>query len=613
MAEVMHQRGPDSSGAWSDDRVAMAHRRLAILDLSDAGAQPMVSASGRFVVVFNGEIYNYRDLSARLSSEGCRMRGSSDTEVLLGAIESWGLDSFLQRADGMFAFALYDRREARLVLARDRFGEKPLVYGIHQGRLYFASDLRAFTRIPGFDLSLDRGATGSYFRYGYVTGRTTIYAQVQRVLPAGVLEVDLDDAAGAKERVYWRAPEWSGSTAGNEVEQEDELLALLSTSVRNRLVSDRPVGAFLSGGIDSSVVSALAAQHTTGALKTFTMGWEDAEYDESRQAARVAAVLGANHHDVRLGRADVVGAVERLGSVMDEPFADSSQLAVLLVSSQARGHVVVSLSGDGGDELFAGYNRHRWLLTTMTIRERFPARLRAEAAGLARRGAPVVQWMTRPIPPTHRPRMIANKVRKLAEVVAAPSLLSSYQALLAQESSVGQPRELAPDVQRALSDGDRDAVLWALRCADLTGYLPDDVLTKVDRATMAVSLESRTPFLQRELVELALRLESRQLLGRSGGKQPLRSLLGRLLPSVSFDQPKSGFGVPMASMLRTELRATLTDAIATHLDRQPPLTIEWSALCHQLDEGDDGPAAILWSLLMFELWAQKTSHTLCWR
>ena len=576
MASTMAHRGPDGDGLWIDAWVAFAHRRLAIIDVSDAGAQPMTSSNGRFVITFNGEIYNFGDLGRRLRAEGWHSLGGSDTEVLLGAIEAWGLQSALERADGMFAFALYDRRERTVMLARDRFGEKPLAYCVHGGRLVFASDLRAFATVQGMDMSLDVDATADYFRYGYVTGTRTIYAGITRVPPATVVQFDLTTGTRAQDVTYWMMPLPQGRAEPGGPPVED-LEQTLSSSVRRRLVSDRPIGAFLSGGIDSSLVCALAAEASTGPLKTFTMGWEDTEYDESKQAAAVASALGTDHHEIRLGRQDVVTSVERLASVMDEPFADSSQLAVLLVATRARELVAVALSGDGADELFAGYNRHRWLLSSERVR-RLPHRLRQPSAALLRSGAPWIQRGLRPIPMSRRPRLVGDKVRKWADVVAAASLEEAYQVLLAHDPHQGVPRELACAVKSRLSSADRDDVQWALRVADLTGYMVDDILVKVDRATMAVSLESRTPYLQPDVAALAARMGSAELVGKSGGKQPLRALLRSYLPTVDFDVPKSGFGVPIPSLLRTELRTRLNDAIASHRSRRPPLTIDWATL-----------------------------------
>lgn len=611
MNGCLRHRGPDGAGTWHDRRMALGHRRLAVLDLSDAGAQPMTSPSGRYVVVFNGEIYNHRSLGSCLEQTGWRPGGHSDTEVLLAAVDHWGLDGFLERADGMFAFALYDQHDGRLSLVRDRFGEKPLVYAQHERQVYFSSEVRSFTALPGFDHTLDAAATADYFRYSYIPGDRTILRGVRRVPPATIIEFDLTGRRALACRRYWTPGEAPPVTPDGDVEAV--LLERLSTSVRTRLVSDRPIGAFLSGGIDSSLICALAAPHVSGSLSTFTMGWEVAEYDESEQAARVANALGTDHHDVRLGRSEVVAAVERLGAVMDEPFADSSQLAVLLVAAFAREHVVVALSGDGGDELFGGYNRHRWLLATRGLRDRVPQSLRRPLAAAAYRSAPAVEWLAKPIPVSRRPRLVADKVRKLAGTVAEPSLEGAYQTILAFDQDVGEARHLSRSAVVAMAADDDRSLLWGIRVADLQGQLPDDMLTKIDRATMSVSLESRAPFLQPEVAQLALSLGPEELLGPSGGKQVLRRALTQLLPAVDFSQPKTGFGVPLASLLRAELRPRLADAMVTHVARKPPVALDWAALAQRLDRGDDAPAALLWSLLMFELWAATLPFEVTWR
>lgn len=603
----LEHRGPDDAGEWADDRVALGHRRLSILDLSEAGRQPMVSTSGRFVLVFNGEIYNHRELRASLTSTGWRPKSTSDTEVILAGIEAWGFDRFLNQADGMFALALYDRSESTLALARDRFGEKPLVYCERDGHLLFASELTAFEHAPGLDLRLDEASTNDYFRYGYVPGRSTIYQGIHRVPPATVVEYRVGSGDDPKTWRYWNLP---GLTT-TEPATGERLEELLSASVRRQLVADRPVGAFLSGGIDSSLICAIAAQHT-GQLTTFNMGWDVADHDESDQAAAVAAALGTDHHAVSLSRSDAITAVERLPQVMDEPFADPSQLSVLLVASMARQHVVVALSGDGGDELFAGYNRHRWLLKVRALQRRVPAAVRTRTGGMAHRAAPSLEALLRPVPTTLRPRLVADKARKLARVVAAATTADAYQTLLALTSEVGRPVEVPAEIEHALASDDPDVVLWGLRCADLTGWLPDDVLTKVDRATMAVSLESRAPFLQPDIAALALSLGVDELLARSGGKQPLRHLLDRLLPDVDFSQKKTGFGMPADSLLRDELADALGDAVASHRARVSPIEIDWAALHTGFRGGDDAPAPLLWSLLMFELWAGREGRQVTW-
>lgn len=608
MADVIRHRGPDDEGVWHDEHVALAHRRLSILDLTAAGRQPMASPSGRYTVVFNGEIYNFGSLGKELERGGWRPSGRSDTEVLLAAVERWGLDTFLARADGMFAFVLYDRAARRVSLVRDRFGEKPLAYAVHHNRLYFASELRAFRVVPSIDLSLDADATGDYFRFGCVTGTSTIYSAIKRVPPATVIDFDLP-CGMPRSRSYWDV---TAADRATRLEGATDLLELLSAAVRDRLVSDRPVGTFLSGGIDSSLVSALAARHVSGSLKTFTVGWEDRELDESAQAARVAAALGALHHDVRLDRAHVVASVERLADVMDEPFGDSSQLAVLMVATAARSEVVVALTGDGGDELFAGYNRHRWLLRTAAVQRCIPGWARRSAGSIMHRSAPFVDLALRRVPVTRRPRYIADKTRKLAKAATAASLRDSYQALLAADLTIGREREFADVVTRALDSTNADDVLWALRVADVVGYLADDILPKVDRATMAVSLESRTPFLHPDVAAAALGMTAAELLSPFSGKRPLRSLLSHLLPSIDFSQSKNGFGIPVAQLLRCELRERLGDAVTTYVRRSTPVALDWASLLAALDAGSDEPAPLLWSLLTFELWASHVDHSVYW-
>lgn len=607
MAGALDHRGPDAAGSWADERLALGHRRLSVIDLTEAGSQPMVSQSGRYVLAFNGESYNHLELRSSLEAAGWRPNGTSDTEVILGGIEAWGFDRLLPKLDGMFALAVYDRAEAVLSLARDRFGEKPLVVCERDGHLYFASELRAFERVPRLDLRLDRDSTNDYFRYGYVPGRATIYAGVERIPPATAVEYRLGSGDAPRTWRYWDLPR----QRDNARAAQEELEELLSASVRRQLVADRPVGAFLSGGIDSSLICAIAAQHTSR-LTTFNMGWDVADHDESDQAAAVARALGTDHHAVSLSRADAVAAVGGLPQVMDEPFADPSQLSVLLVSTMAREHVVVALSGDGGDELFAGYNRHRWLLNVRGLQRRVPAGMRTRGARLGNRAAPALERALKPVPTTIRPRLIADKVRKLGRVVAAPTTLDAYQALLAVTDEVGSPVDIQLDIRDALGSDDPDDVLWGLRCADLTGWLPDDVLTKVDRATMAVSLESRAPFLQPDVAELALSLGMDALLARSGGKQPLRTLLQRLLPDVDFSQKKAGFGMPADDLLHNELAGTLADAVQTHRSRQPPVDLDWCSLHATFRSGDDSAGPLLWSLLMFELWADSLGREVTW-
>lgn len=621
MGRTLFLRGPDGAGSWGDDQVALSHQRLAILDTSDAGAQPMISASGRYVIVFNGEIYNFHELSAELTGTGWHPTTTSDTEVLLAAVERWGLDAALRRFDGMFAFALYDRTDKVVSLVRDRFGEKPLVYATRGSRLWFASEVRALEVADLPSLTISRTAVADYFRYGYVPGTQTIYHDVWRVAPASIVSFNL--AGGVRNpgsptiRHYWEVPGPPAATAskhptGNarEGDRDEQLYDLLSGSARNRLVSDRPLGAFLSGGIDSSLTCALAAEHTSGALKTFTMGWDEAEYDESVQAMAVARMLGSNHTDVRLDRTDAATAAASLGNLMDEPHADYSQIGVLLVAQSARRDVIVALSGDGGDEMFAGYNRHAWLPRVTRMRNRIPQRARGPLARGLRAAAPAVATATRPLPVARRPRLVADKLNKLANAIGSADASSAYEDVIALNHAVGRPRSLPMAVVTAMGSSNESVALWGLRAADLHGYLPDDVLAKVDRSTMAVSLESRTPFLSADIAEYAMHLQAGDLIANGRGKQPLRRLLARLLPDADFTQPKTGFGVPIASLLRNELLDLLDSSIAEFRRQAPPAElagIGWEGLRDRLVAGDDGSAPQLWMLVAFELWVSRLS------
>lgn len=607
MGALLAHRGPDSFDTWSDGPVAFTHRRLAIIDTSLGGAQPMTSESGRYVITFNGEIYNFRDLTARLRAEGWRNRSDSDTEVILAAVENWGLRRFLDLADGMFAFAMFDRQLRRLHLVRDPFGEKPLVYVERSGDIHFASEVRSLEVIPGLSLTVSERALSDYFRFGYVPGEQVIFEDVHRVPPATWIDFDLTANTPAVVTRYWE-PE---STQPSQTPRSfDELLELLDTSARVRTISDRPIGAFLSGGIDSALTCSLAARHVSGSLKTFTMGWEKAEFDESINAERVARALGADHHEVRLSRSDAVNEARSLGTVMDEPFADSSLLATRLVAAAARSKVVVALSGDGGDELFAGYNRHRWLLKASSAQHRVPGWLRKPASKALHLGAPALATILRPVPPSRRPRLVADKARKLAAVLAEDDSATAYQRILALIPSSGAPRVLPPEVLRAFSSANSSEQLWAVRVADLTGYMSDDVLTKVDRATMSVSLESRTPFLNRSLAEWALPQPHDRLIGKAGSKLPLRHALARLLPDVHFTQTKSGFGIPVADLLRHELAADLQDATSAFLRRGIDTAYDWPKAVQALRTGDDAPAQQLWMLLMFEYWSAHRERVL---
>lgn len=619
MSAALRHRGPDAEGVWSDHRISLGHQRLAILDLSDGGAQPMQSEDGRYALAFNGEIYNFQAIAEELRTTGWKPRSSSDTEVLLAAICRWGLQRTVEQVDGMFAIALYDQREARLHLVRDRFGEKPLAYAVRSSQLWFASEVRAFEVEGGPSLAVSASATEDYFRHGCVTGTRTIYADVARVPPASIVTFDLNGGSSTPSvSSYWAIPELPISQQrgpGATRDRTEEVREVLETSVRDRLVSDRPLGALLSGGIDSSLTCALAARHVSGPLKTFTMGWDEADHDESTQAATVARALGADHHDVRLGRDEILEQVRALGSIMDEPNADPSLIGVYLVARAARSELVVALSGDGGDEMFGGYNRYAWLPRATRWRQRLSPRIRRAIGGSIRRMAPGVASLVGPVPVRYRPRLPDDKLAKFSRALEADTATEAYLSVVTANAEVGPPRALDWRIAEAISSSNPAEVLWGLRAADISGYLHEDVLAKVDRATMAVSLESRTPFLNPAVAEVAMTMGPAELIGSPGGKLPLRELLQALLPEVGFQQPKAGFGSPVAEMMRGELAALVPEAIQHFRKLQPPRSLssmDWVGLQRRLKEGDDGAATGLWALLAFDLWVQRLNSFPGW-
>ena len=621
MAATLVHRGPDDHGRWidSDGWLAVAHRRLSVVDLSAHGHQPMVSADGRWVLAYNGEIYNFGDLRRRLESAGMSFHGTSDTEVLLGAVQAWGVDGALEAAEGMFAIALWDRRELALHLIRDRFGEKPLYYGWVDGCLAFASELKAICALPGFTPELDRGAVALYLRRNCVPGPSTAYVGMAKLPPGTSVTVSVDDGPGRMPapRPYWSARDTveaalADPLAGSPETLTDQLEAVLARSVGDRMVADVPVGAFLSGGIDSSVIVALMQRVSARPVRTFTIGFDDKAYDESGEAAAVAAHLGTDHTALRVTDSDAADVIPELPGIWDEPFADTSQIPVLLVSRLARSQVTVSLSGDGGDELFAGYNRHAYLERLWGHASRLPAPVRrAVGAGLVRLPPGLVDGAAHLLPAAYQVRTPSTKVAKLGKVLAASGPEDAYLSLVSHwadpESMVlgaagrgsvaGQPEDWPhlPSIT--------EQMLWL----DLTGYLPDDILTKVDRAAMATSLETRVPFLDRSVFELAWRLPMDLKLRNGVTKWILRQVLYRHVPRELVDRPKMGFGLPIGPWLRGPLRPWAEELLserrlaAQGLLDPTPIRAAWA----QHQSGRRDLAHELWDIIALQAWIDR--------
>jgi asparagine synthase (glutamine-hydrolysing) len=614
MAATMTPRGPDGSGVWVEPEtgVGFGHRRLSILDLSPAGAQPMLSADERWVITFNGEIYDHAELAAELDALGVQRRGHSDTEILLEAIARWGVESVLDRIDGMFAFAVWDRRERRLTLARDRMGEKPLYVGtLGNGEVVFGSTLDAIRAHPDFDRPVDHDALALFFRYKYVPAPYSVFRGFRKLEPGCLVEIAADGTIGTP-RPYWSYFDVvaRGATFGGSPDDAvDELDELLRRSVSRRMVADVPVGAFLSGGIDSSTVVAIAQQVSSTPVRTFTIGSTSADFDESSDARKVADHLGADHTELVVTDADALAVVDQLGGMYDEPFADSSQIPTHLVSELARRSVTVALSGDAGDELFAGYNRYVWVPAIWDRINRVPASVRGVGAGAARQVPP--SWFdsaARALPANRRPRQLGLKVSKVLGIADAPDPETVFHRLV---SHWQDPEQLVPGASEPPTiHTDRSqwpttgGIVEHMAAVDAVTYLPDDILVKVDRATMSVSLEGRIPLLDRSIVEFAASLPIDVRMRDGQAKWPLRQLLSRYVPREMFERPKSGFGVPIEEWLVGPLRPWAEE----HLFSEPVRDVLDVSLVQRAwrdhRNGRRNHAYELWDIIMFSVWCE---------
>lgn len=619
MAQTLTHRGPDDGGSWHEPGApALGFRRLAILDLSPAGHQPMISPTGRYVVVFNGEIYNHRDLREELAAAGHLFRGSSDTEVILAAAERWGVGALWARLWGMFAIALWDTVHRRLHLARDRFGKKPLYYGQGGGVLLFGSELKALRAHPACDPRIDRDALTAFFRFGYVPGDRAIYRGITKVPPGTCLTFASPTDPPAV-TPYWNALDVAleGIAArpqsADTTQALDELDDLLGDAVSRRMIADVPLGAFLSGGIDSSIVTALMTRRGDRRVRTFTIGFDAAGYDEAQAARAVADVLGTEHTEFQVTPAQAREVIPQLPVLYDEPFADASQIPTSLVSVLARQHVTVALSGDGGDEVFGGYLRYQFLPAALrrTARISGPAR-RMGAAGM--RALAPASWdrllaaVAPLLPRGARQARPGEKLHKLANVLAAASPDDAYLRTVSmwpepEALVIGGRDSRAHWGERGIAQQFPD-ILDRLMALDTVTYLPDDILVKVDRATMGTSLESRAPLLDHRVYAWAWRQPHHLKVHHGRGKWILRELLARHVPRAIFERPKMGFAVPVGAWLRGPLRPWAEDLLdpgrlrsGGYLDPAAIIPI-WHA--HLAGRGSHETR--LWSVLMFEAW-----------
>lgn len=612
MAAELEHRGPDASGTWVDQQagVGFGHRRLSIIDLSVRGRQPMTSADGRWKITFNGEVYNFDALRPSLD---VKWRSDSDTEVVVEAIAKWGVTAAVRRFVGMFAFAAFDTQARELYLVRDRLGIKPLYFGRVRGDLVFASEMSPFRRYPGFETQVDKEALAALLRFNCVPGELCMLQGFQKLLPGHVARFRAIDAEPEIE-AFWdarteRADRYE-SFDGTPGEAVDALHEVLRTAVGDRMVADVPLGAFLSGGIDSSTVVALMQEQSDRPVRTFSIGFEQEAYNEAEDAASVARHLGTDHTELYVTEDDALDVVPKLARMYDEPFSDSSQIPTYLVSRLAREHVTVSLSGDGGDELFAGYNRHVWGPRVMRTTGFLPRRMRRAVAGAMMRVSSdrwddVFDRLTPNLPDSLQVRLPAEKLQKLASVLPAGDGAELYRRLRSHWPDPGAVIVNGPDGTRQFHEVSPDLaqnmMFW-----DLQSYLPDDILTKVDRASMAVSLEARVPLIDHRVVEFAWTLPHDLKVRDKQSKWVLRQLLYRYVPRDLIERPKMGFGVPIEEWLRGPLRDWAEELIGARrlahegIFHPEPIRQMWDR--HQA--GKHNWHHQIWDILMFQAWLE---------
>jgi len=625
MIDPIAHRGPDDQGVWTDAEggVGLGHRRLSIVDLSPLGHQPMESTDGRWVISYNGEIYNHAALRAELEAAGLAggWRGHSDTETLVACIAAWGLEAALRKCVGMFALALWDRKERVLHLARDRFGEKPLYYGWTGGDFVFASELKAIREHPRFSNPIDRGALAVFAARTWIPAPLSIYRQLFKLLPGTILTVRREAAAAPRDaapregageggvtlRRYWSyrdvMREGFEDPIRDEAEALERLDSTLSEAIRGQAVADVPVGAFLSGGIDSSTVVALYRKHSSVPVHTFSIGFEEARFNEAEHAKAVARHFGTVHHERYVTVAEARDVIPQLPSIYDEPFADSSQIPTHLVSRFAKEKVTVALSGDGGDELFAGYNRHFAAPRMWQRLQLLPPRVRSLL------GAPLSRLPSRTweMGPGRRPPNFGPKIQKALRIAGTARTFDDVYASFLDEWNLEASPVLGAGAGAAaldldLGEGAPDA-LRTMYC-DGVGYLPDDILCKVDRAAMAVSLETRVPLLDHRVAELAARIPLEMKVRGGRGKHILRELLYREAPRALFERPKAGFAIPVGEWLKTSLRPWAEELLDPRRMAQEGY-FDADAVARRWQQHLSGrreSASALWAVLMFQAW-----------
>jgi asparagine synthase (glutamine-hydrolysing) len=619
MGSRLLHRGPDDSGVWVDEtaRLALAHRRLSIIDLTAAGHQPMESSDARYVISYNGEIYNFKDLKSEIESldSKLRWRSTSDTEVMLEAIRLWGISTALTKFEGMFGFALWDRASRVLTLARDRLGEKPVYYGYHRGSFVFCSELKAFAALPQWSPKISPDALELYFQFGCVPGPVSIFDGVSKLGAGCYLEISINDlrAQSSPEPVsYWRLYNAAARPTYRHGHLSDSeflyrLERTLSDAVRRQLVSDAPIGALLSGGIDSSTVVAMMQRHSSTRVQTYTVAFYEDEFSEGAYARAVARYLGTDHTELFVTPGDALEVIPKLPGIYDEPLSDTSQIPTYLVAQLASRYVKVCLSGDGGDELFGGYNRHVWGPRLQRVVKMLSPSFRRT---IAQRIAQVLSRVGRER--DNRSRWVSTigfeRLQKVVDALSSHEPEDVYFNLVRHWSGSTPLAQSRPKLGRPPTWCDLGDPLSTMMYSDAMWYLPDDVLVKLDRAAMATSLETRAPMLDKDVVELAYSLPTRRHIGMLHGKRLLRSMLYRHLPKTLVDRPKAGFHVPIAEWLRGPLRDWVEDLISkASLDLHGLLKYGTVQQCwrEHLNGQRDWSSAI-WDVVTFQSWWTTT-------